>query len=83
MTLKSGRFDVTAPDRNTGGGDDDTDRITLEGRVGQGAECATLTTADGDVWSLTSADTGFTEGEYVRVTGARKAAAFCQQGLGT
>lgn len=83
MTLKSGRFDVTAPNRNTGGDDDDTDRITLEGRVGQGAECATLTTADGDVWSLTSADTGFTEGEYVRVTGARKAAAFCQQGLGT
>lgn len=86
MTLKSGRFDVTEPERNAGRDEtpsDDTDRITLEGRVGQGAECATLTTADGDVWSLTSADIGFTEGEYVRVTGTRKAAAFCQQGLGT
>ncbi|MEQ8895568.1 MAG: DUF5818 domain-containing protein [Roseovarius sp.] len=80
MTLKSGRFDVTGRDRDTGGGDD---RFTLEGRVSQGVECATLTTPDGDVWSLTGEDRNFTEGEYVRVSGTRAEMSFCQQGIGT
>ncbi|MEQ8294163.1 MAG: DUF5818 domain-containing protein [Roseovarius sp.] len=82
MTLKSGRFEVTGRDRDrdTGGGND---RITLEGRVSQGAECATLTTDDGDTWSLTSADIDFTSGEYVRVSGTRADMSYCQQGIGT
>ena len=80
MTLKSGRFEVTGRDRDTGGGND---RITLEGRASQGAECATLTTADGDTWSLTSADVDFTPGEYVRVSGTRADMSYCQQGIGT
>ncbi|KZY29916.1 hypothetical protein A3731_25745 [Roseovarius sp. HI0049] len=83
MTLKSGRFDVTGRDRDNGGGDGEDDRITLEGRVSQGVECATLTTPDGDVWSLTSDDVDFTEGEYVRVRGERADMSYCQQGIGT
>ena len=81
MTLKSGRFNVTGRDRERDTGGDG--RITLEGRVSQGAECATLTTADGDTWSLTSADIDFTSGEYVRVSGTRADMSFCQQGIGT
>ncbi|MEQ9258108.1 MAG: DUF5818 domain-containing protein [Roseovarius sp.] len=82
VTLKSARFDVTAPERDRGDRNG-AEQITLEGRVGQGAECATLTTRDGDLWALTSAEIGFTEGEYVRVEGDQRAAAYCQQGLGT
>jgi len=81
MTLKSGRFDVTGRERERDTGGDA--RITLEGRVSQGAECATLTTDDGDTWSLTSADIDFTSGEYVRVSGTRADMSFCQQGIGT
>jgi len=77
LTLKSDWFEVIA----RGGGD--RDRMTLEGRVGKGAECATLTTGDGDTWALTGDGIGFTAGEHVRVSGRKDDASFCQQGLGT
>ncbi|WP_420555795.1 LysM peptidoglycan-binding domain-containing protein [Roseovarius sp.] len=78
VTLKSRAFDVVAQDT----GDGDSDRVSLEGRVRQGVECATLTTPDGDVWSLTG-DMEFTPGEYAEVRGTRAEMSFCQQGVGT
>lgn len=62
VTLKSRAFDVVSRDTSDGGGD----QVSLEGRVRQGVECATLTTPDGDVWSLTG-DMEFTSGEYAEV----------------
>ncbi len=79
LTLKSDRFSVVAPRDDA----PDEDRITLEGRVGSGAECATLTTSDGDVWSLTSGGRSFTPGERIRVSGQSVESSFCQQGVGT
>ncbi|MDF1729369.1 MAG: LysM peptidoglycan-binding domain-containing protein [Sulfitobacter sp.] len=76
VTLKSRDFDVVARDAPEQG------EITLEGRVRDGVECATLTTPDGDLWSLTGPMT-FTEGEYVEVSGSRAEMSFCQQGVGT
>lgn len=78
VTLKSRAFDVVAQDTSDG----DSDRVSLEGRVRQGVECATLTTPDGDVWSLTG-DMEFTPGEYAEVRGTRAEMSFCQQGVGT
>jgi len=76
MTLKSGVFDVT-------GGTDRPERVTLRGRVREGAECPVLETQDGDRHALTSGDIRFTPGEYVEVTGTRAEAAFCMQGVDT
>ncbi|MEQ8255644.1 MAG: LysM peptidoglycan-binding domain-containing protein [Roseovarius confluentis] len=78
VTLKSRAFDVVSQDTSDGGGD----QVSLEGRVRQGVECATLTTPDGDVWSLTG-DMEFTPGEYAEVRGTRAEMSFCQQGVGT
>lgn len=78
-TFKSGVFDVTAR-QDEGGGDE---RIALEGRVRQGVECYTLTTPDGDLWSIVSDDIAFTAGEYVEIRGSRADMSFCQQGIGT
>ncbi|MEY8841146.1 DUF5818 domain-containing protein [Cribrihabitans sp. XS_ASV171] len=79
ITLKSDRFSVVEP-RNE---NPERERITLEGRVGSGAECAILTTSDGDVWSLTSGERSFTPGERVRISGQTVESSFCQQGVGT
>ncbi len=76
ITLKSDVFDVTARDTSGEG------EISLEGRVSEGVECATLTTPDGDLWSLTG-EIEFTPGEYARVEGTRAEISFCQQGVGT
>ncbi|WP_103761299.1 LysM peptidoglycan-binding domain-containing protein [Roseovarius confluentis] len=78
VTLKSRAFDVVSQDTSDGGGD----QVSLEGRVRQGVECATLTTPDGDVWSLTG-DMEFTPGEYAELRGTRAEMSFCQQGVGT
>ena len=80
MTFKSGVFDVVARDDGDG---QEGERLTLEGRVARGAECYTLKTPDGDIWSLTSAEVEFTGGEYVEVTGTEVGASFCMQGAGT
>ena len=81
MTFKSGDFNVTRAD--AGGGDDGGDRIALEGEVNRGVECHTLTTRDGDTWSLVSDNVDFTSGEYVEVEGTRADMSICQQGVGT
>ena len=75
-TYKSGDFTVA-------GSADENQEIALEGRVNEGVECHTLTTPDGDVWSLVSDDINFTNGEYVEVEGERADMSICQQGLGT
>lgn len=75
LTLKSGAFDVAAEDDRPG-------RLALEGRVGEGAECPTLTTPDGDTWSLVG-DVSFTPGEYVEVVGRKAEMSFCMAGAGT
>ncbi|MBW3097943.1 LysM peptidoglycan-binding domain-containing protein [Pseudohoeflea coraliihabitans] len=77
VTLKSADFDVTA--RQDTGRDA---HVELEGRVGKGVECATLTTPDGDLWSLTG-DMNFTPGEYAKIEGTRADMSFCMQGVGT
>lgn len=78
LTLKSRDFEVVErEDPNDGVG------ITLEGRVGDGVECYTLTTPDGDLWSLVSDDVELTAGEYVEVSGSRAEMSICQQGIGT
>ena len=79
VTLKSRDFDVVRAEAEDPG----EEGIALEGRVAQGVECYTLTTADGDLWSLTSDDIRFTSGEYVEVEGTRAEASFCMQGIGT
>ncbi|MDN2567710.1 LysM peptidoglycan-binding domain-containing protein [Aquibium sp. A9E412] len=76
-TFKSGVFNVT--DGAGPGGEP----VALEGRVRRGAECYTLRTPDGDLWSLVSDDVRFTAGEYVEVEGERADASFCMQGIGT
>ncbi|WP_166434103.1 LysM peptidoglycan-binding domain-containing protein [Roseovarius spongiae] len=76
VTLKSRDFDVVARDDV-----DDDQSIALEGRVRHGVECYTLTTPDGDLWSLTGEE--FTAGEYVEIEGARADMSICQQGIGT
>lgn len=81
MTFKSGVFDVTDTRRDGRDGRDDT--LALEGRVREGAECYTLRTPDGDLWSMVSDDIDFTSGEYVEVEGARADASFCMRGVGT
>ena len=81
MTYKSGDFEVT---RRSSDGDHGDDRgMALEGRVNDGAECYTLTTPDGDVYSLVSDDVEFTDGEYVEIKGKRADASFCMQGQTT
>lgn len=62
---------------------DGDDRMTLEGRVARGVECYTLKTPEGEIWSLTSSQIEFTQGEYVEVTGQEAEASFCMQGVGT
>lgn len=78
-----GTLDVTRIEEVPPPGDDGGDRMTLEGRVARGTECYTLKTADGEIWSLTSAEVEFTQGEYVEVTGTEADASFCMQGVGT
>jgi hypothetical protein len=79
VTLKSRDFDVVSGDRGGGDGED----IALEGRTAAGVECTTLTTPDGDLWSLVSDDVVITPGEYVEIRGTRAGMSFCQQGIGT
>lgn len=81
VTLKSRDFDVVAGENENRDGTDG--EMTLEGRVRDGVECYTLTTPDGDLWSLVSDDVEFTAGEYVEVSGSRADMSFCQQGIGT
>lgn len=76
FTFKSGDFEVVA--REGAGG-----RMSLEGRVRRGVECRTLTTPDGDVYSLVSDRVGLTPGEYVEIEGRRAGASFCQEGRAT
>lgn len=78
ITLKSGDFDVI--DASEDGSDGE---MALRGQVERGVECYTLTTSDGDLWSLVSDDVEFTAGERVEVTGTRAEMSFCQQGVGT
>lgn len=86
MTFKSGVFDVIARDGDdgrTGDGGQDRERMALQGRVRQGAECTILRTPDGNTWSMVSDDVESTVGEYVEVRGTRAEASFCMQGIGT
>lgn len=57
--------------------------VTVEGRIGEGAECATLTTPDGAIWSFTMGEADFAPGDYVSLTGEVADASYCQQGRGT
>lgn len=81
MTYKSGDFEVTG--RSDDGEPHDTREMVLEGRVNEGVECHTLTTPDGDRYTLVSDDVEFTEGEYVEIEGERADASFCMQGQTT
>ncbi|SFQ17892.1 LysM peptidoglycan-binding domain-containing protein [Tranquillimonas alkanivorans] len=81
VTLKSRDFDVVAAEDEQR--DRSGDEMSLEGRVRDGVECYTLTTPDGDLWSIVSDDVEFTAGEYVEVSGSRAEMSFCQQGVGT
>ena len=60
--------------------EDETRRVSVEGRVSQGVECPILTTPDGDVYTLTGGRVEFTSGEYVEVNGRTVGASICQQG---
>ncbi len=77
LTFKSGDFRVVAPE------DGSEDGVALEGRTASGVECMTLTTPDGDLYSLVSDDVEISPGEYVEIRGTRAEMSFCQQGLGT
>ena len=57
--------------------------VTKQGRIGDGVECATLTTPDGELWSFTMGDADFEAGDYVSITGEIADASFCQQGQAT
>ncbi|MGJ3230425.1 MAG: DUF5818 domain-containing protein [Oceanicaulis sp.] len=72
-------------DQSRDGRDEDRSpgMLALEGRVRQGVECYTLTTPQGDLYSLVSNDVSFTDGEYVEIEGSRAAMSFCQQGEAT
>lgn len=80
VTLKSRDFDVVDGRADYDDGEGET---TLTGRVERGVECYTLTTSDGDLWSLVSDEVNFTAGERVEVSGDRADMSFCQQGIGT
>jgi LysM repeat protein len=78
VTYKSADFEVT-PRRD----ERNADRVALEGRVAKGVECYTLTTPDGDLYSIVGDNISFTPGEYVEVEGTRAEMSFCQQGEAT
>lgn len=65
------------------GAADQASRITVEGRLREGVECATLATPDGDVWSVQPGEADVAAGDYVRIEGEIADASFCQQGRGT
>ena len=80
FTLDVGLIDEVEPPQ----GDDRSPGVmALEGRVRRGVECYTLTTPDGDLYSLVGNEVEFTEGEYVELEGSRAAMSFCQQGEAT
>lgn len=54
--------------------------IVARGWVEDGVECPVLRTPGGKIYSLTSDDVRFTEGEYVEVAGAEAQLSICQQG---
>ncbi len=60
-----------------------SDTLVKEGRIEAGTECPVLHTPDGEIWALALGGADFGPGDYVRVTGKRAEAGFCQQGKGT
>ena len=65
--------------------DDDSaaERLSLEGLVQSGADCPMLETPDGEVYSLVSAEYGFTPGDYVEIEGETVEMSFCMEGSAT
>lgn len=57
--------------------------VHLEGRIGEGTECHTLTTPDGSEYALVGGDVRFVHGEYVEISGRHTEAAICQEGSAT
>ncbi|RPF70602.1 DUF5818 domain-containing protein [Aurantiacibacter spongiae] len=57
--------------------------VTVEGRIGEGAECPLLTMPDGGRWSLSMEGSDFGPGDYVELTGERMDASICMAGEGT
>ncbi|MEQ8405226.1 MAG: DUF5818 domain-containing protein [Oceanicaulis sp.] len=83
FTLDVGLIEEIDPPRDGRDEDRSPGMVTLEGRVREGVECYTLTTPEGELYSLVSNDVRFTEGEYVEIEGSRAAMSFCQQGEAT
>ncbi|MWD29939.1 LysM peptidoglycan-binding domain-containing protein [Aquicoccus sp. SCR17] len=74
----TGIEEVTPPDDMRGG-----EGLTLEGRIREGTECATLVTPDGDRYALTSESMSFTPGEYVEIEGRTSDISYCMEGQST
>ncbi len=55
----------------------------VEGRISTGVECPIITTPDGKVYSLGTADMGYGPGDYVEIEAELADASFCMQGDGT
>lgn len=73
--LKSRDFDVLPEKAEEAG------PVSIEGRIRRGVQCPTLTTPDGDLYSLVAGDRQFLPGDYVQIEGDRTDMAACQQGI--
>jgi LysM repeat protein len=73
---------ATAP-ADQGGSPVRAERVVLEGRVHEGADCALLATPEGEVYSLVSTEYGLLPGEYVEIEGELVEHALCSEGRAT
>lgn len=63
--------------------EDPAEPMLLQGRVLSGPECPVLATEEGELYSLVSAEYGFTPGDYVRIEGETVDLSFCMRGRAT
>ena len=77
--------DEAAPDPDMSASDPQalTESLLLQGEVLSGTECPVLKTPEGDLYSLVSAEYGFTPGDYVEIEGETVDLSFCMQGRTT
>ncbi len=76
-TLKSADFDVLDGTLSSEAA------ATVEGWIRRGEKCPTLTTPEGELFSLTSERLRFVPDDYVRIEGRRGPVAACGQGIAT
>jgi hypothetical protein len=61
----------------------EAEHMMLRGEVLNGPECPVLKTPEGDLYSLVSAEYGFTPGDYVEIEGETVDLSFCADGQAT